>query len=245
MKQHVQVYTDNREGWIKAINNSPEKATAHDILEPRNDRAVKTAGQLFSRARALDEAAAGRAALQQSGLARGQSPGKFISPGKKYPQPHVALPAFDKNGKDAGIWLSPLTDNDGRLVIGGEGRIMGNEDARFVALQNSRNGESLLAGNMGEGVRIARDNPDSGVVVRLAGDDRPGTRRPSPAVASGLIPCRILRSMIPVLTSRSRQRFWHSGPQKRHSAGRWKDRRSRRPGKCPERRRKRASRASG
>lgn len=126
MKQHVQVYTDNREGWIKAINNSPEKATAHDILEPRNDRAVKTAGQLFSRARALDEAAAGRAALQQSGLARGQSPGKFISPGKKYPQPHVALPAFDKNGKDAGIWLSPLTDNDGRLqVIGGERRQSG------------------------------------------------------------------------------------------------------------------------
>ncbi|MBK4933029.1 conjugative transfer relaxase/helicase TraI domain-containing protein, partial [Klebsiella pneumoniae] len=53
------------------------------------------------------------------------------------------------------------------------GRIMGNEDARFVALQNSRNGESLLAGNMGEGVRMARDNPDTGVVVRLAGDDRP------------------------------------------------------------------------
>nr|QTX14549.1 IncF plasmid conjugative transfer DNA-nicking and unwinding protein TraI [Klebsiella pneumoniae] len=62
----------------------------------------------------------------------------------------MALPAFDKNGKAAGIWLSPLTDRDGRLeAIGGEGRIMGNEDARFVALQNSRNGESLLAGNMG------------------------------------------------------------------------------------------------
>jgi hypothetical protein len=42
-----------------------------------------------------------------------------------------------------------------------------------VGLQNSRNGESLLAGNMSEGVRMARDNPDSGVVVRLAGDDRP------------------------------------------------------------------------
>lgn len=34
MKQHVQVYTDSREGWIKAIQHSPEKATAHDILEP-------------------------------------------------------------------------------------------------------------------------------------------------------------------------------------------------------------------
>ncbi|HBU0372354.1 TPA: conjugal transfer protein TraI, partial [Klebsiella pneumoniae] len=95
--------------------NSPEKATAHDILEPRNDRAVKTADLLFGRARPLDETAAGRAALQQSGLAQGSSPGKFISPGKKYPQPHVALPAFDKNGKAAGIWLSPLTDRDGRL----------------------------------------------------------------------------------------------------------------------------------
>ncbi|MHB2217108.1 conjugative transfer relaxase/helicase TraI (plasmid) [Raoultella ornithinolytica] len=174
MKQHVQVYTDSREGWIKAINHSPEKATAHDILAPRNDRAVKTAELLFGRAKPLDETAAGRAALQQSGLARGSSPGKFISPGKKYPKPHVALPAFDKNGKDAGIWLSPLTDKDGCLeAIGGEGRVMGNEAARFVGLQNSRNGESLLAGNMSEGVRMARDNPDSGVVVRLAGDDRP------------------------------------------------------------------------
>ncbi|WP_277421733.1 conjugative transfer relaxase/helicase TraI domain-containing protein, partial [Klebsiella michiganensis] len=174
MKLHVQVYTDSREGWVNAIQASPSKATAHDILAPRNERAVKTADLLFGRAQPLNETAAGRAALQQSGLARGQSPGKFISPGKKYPQPHVALPAFDKNGKNAGIWLSPLTDKDGRLeAIGGDGRVMGNEEARFVALQNSRNGESLLAGNMGEGVRIARDNPDSGVVVRLAGDDRP------------------------------------------------------------------------
>lgn len=144
------------------------------MLEPQNARAVRNAGQLYGRAQPLDETAAGRAALQQSGLARGRSPGKFISPGKKYPQPHVALPAFDKNGKEAGIWLSPLTDRDGRLeAIGGEGRIMGDETARFVALQNSRNGESLLAGNMGEGVRAARNHPDSGVIVRLAGDDRP------------------------------------------------------------------------
>ncbi len=174
MKQHAQVYTDNREGWTTAVSRSQEKASAHDVLEPQNARAVRNAGQLYGRAQPLDETAAGRAALQQSGLARGRSPGKFISPGKKYPQPHVALPAFDKNGKEAGIWLSPLTDRDGRLeAIGGEGRIMGDETARFVALQSSRNGESLLAGNMGEGVRIARDNPDSGVVVRLAEDDRP------------------------------------------------------------------------
>jgi len=174
MKQHTQVYTDDRKGWTDAVSRSQEKASAHDVLEPLNDRAVKSAEQLFGRAIPLTESPAGRAALQQSGIALGQSTGKFISPGKKYPLPHVALPAFDRNGKSAGIWLSPLTDKDGRLqAIGGEGRVMGNEEARFVALQGSRNGESLLAGNMGEGVRIARDNPDSGVVVRLAGDDRP------------------------------------------------------------------------
>ncbi len=49
----------------------------------------------------------------------------------------------------------------------------GSEEAQFVALQGSRNGESLLAGSMQDGVRIARENPDSGVVVRIVGDGRP------------------------------------------------------------------------
>ncbi len=85
MKQHVQVYTDSREGWIKAIKHSPEKATVHDILEPRNDRAVKSADLLFGRARPLDETAAGRAALQQSGLAQGKFTGKIHFSGEKVP----------------------------------------------------------------------------------------------------------------------------------------------------------------
>ncbi len=91
------------------------------------------------------------------------------------PQPYVALPAFDRNGKSAGIWLNPLTTDDGNGLRGfsGEGRVKGSGDAQFVALQGSRNGESLLADNMQDGVRIARDNPDSGVVVRIAGEGRP------------------------------------------------------------------------
>ncbi|EKT6133815.1 conjugative relaxase [Escherichia coli] len=58
-----------------------------------------------------------------------------------------------------------------------EGRVKGSGDAQFVALQGSRNGESLLADNMQDGVRIARDNPDSGVVVRIAGEGRPWNPR--------------------------------------------------------------------
>ncbi len=122
---------------------------------------------------------------------------------------------------------------------------MGNEDARFVALQNSRNGESLLAGNMGEGVRMARDNPDTGVVVRLAGDDRPwnpgamtGGRvwaEPAPVAP---VPQAGADIILPpeVLAQRA---------LKNSSAGKWKNRRNRLPGKWPGRRVKPASRRTG
>lgn len=175
MKQHVQVYTDNRQGWTDAINNAVQKGTAHDVFEPKPDREVMNAERLFSTARELRDVAAGRAVLRQAGLAGGDSPARFIAPGRKYPQPYVALPAFDRNGKSAGIWLNPLTTDDGNGLRGfsGEGRVKGCGDAQFVALQGSRNGESLLADNMQDGVRIARDNPDSGVVVRIAGEGRP------------------------------------------------------------------------
>ena len=175
MKQHVQVYTDDRQGWTDAINNALQKGTAHDVLEPEADREVMNAERLFSTARELRDVAAGRAVLRQAGLAGGDSPARFIAPGRKYPQPYVALPAFDRNGKSAGIWLNPLTTDDGNGLRGfsGEGRVKGSGDAQFVALQGSRNGESLLADNMQDGVRIARDNPDSGVVVRIAGEGRP------------------------------------------------------------------------
>ncbi|EAX7211578.1 conjugative transfer relaxase/helicase TraI, partial [Salmonella enterica] len=175
MKQHVQVYTDDRQGWVKAINSAEQKGTAHDVLEPKSEREMMNAERLFSTARELRDVAAGRAVLRNAGLAQGDSRARFIAPGRKYPQPYVALPAFDRNGKSAGIWLNPLTTDDGAGLRGftGEGRVKGSEEAQFVALQGSRNGESLLAGSMQDGVRIARENPDSGVVVRIVGDGRP------------------------------------------------------------------------
>ncbi|EMM5198935.1 conjugative relaxase, partial [Escherichia coli] len=74
MKQHVQVYTDDRQGWTDAINNAVQKGTAHDVLEPKPDREVMNAERLFSTARELRDVAAGRAVLRQAGLAGGDSP---------------------------------------------------------------------------------------------------------------------------------------------------------------------------
>ncbi|WP_274619049.1 conjugative transfer relaxase/helicase TraI domain-containing protein, partial [Escherichia coli] len=118
-----------------AINNAVQKGTAHDVLEPKSDREVMNAERLFSTARELRDVVAGRAVLRQAGLAGGDSPARFIAPGRKYPQPYVALPAFDRNGKSAGIWLNPLTTDDGNGLRGfsGEGRVKGSGDAQFVA----------------------------------------------------------------------------------------------------------------
>ncbi len=98
MKQHVQVYTDSREGWIKAIKHSPEKATAHDILEPRNDRAVKapiccSGGQ----GHWMKPPRAGQPCSSPVWHREVHRENSFLR--EKYPQPHVALPAFDKTGK--------------------------------------------------------------------------------------------------------------------------------------------------
>lgn len=175
MKQHVQVYTDNQAGWTAAMEKSQAKSSAHDILHPRNDRAISNAARLLGTAKPLGEVAAGRAVLRQAGLSQDSTMARFISPGRKYPQPHVALPAFDKNGKSAGVWLSSLLPGDGQMRgLSGEGRVMGNGEAEFAGLQLSRNGESLLASNMEEAVRLAREHPQSGVVVRLKdGEGRP------------------------------------------------------------------------
>jgi hypothetical protein len=49
LKQPAQFYTDNREKWVAAMEKSQAKSTAHDILEPRNDRAVVNAARQRAR----------------------------------------------------------------------------------------------------------------------------------------------------------------------------------------------------
>ncbi len=100
-------------------------------------------------------------------------PGNGVTPPPQVTYQSVPVP--NRIQRKVFIWLNPLTTDDGYGLRGfsGEGRVKGSGDAQFVALQGSRNGESLLADNMQDGVRIARDNPDSGVVVRIAGEGRP------------------------------------------------------------------------
>ncbi|BEM90430.1 conjugal transfer protein TraI (plasmid) [Serratia marcescens] len=173
-KEHVQVYTDNEAGWLNAIGKAKERTTAHDAVLGMAPGSQKAATDLYGKASSLSDNALGRAVLRGSQLT-GDTLAHYVSPGKKYPQPHAMLPMYDANGKAAGAWLAPLTDTQGKSVGGlpTQGRVLGSDSAQFVALQGSRNNETRLAGTMQDGIRLAARYPDSGVVVRLQGDGVP------------------------------------------------------------------------
>lgn len=173
-KEHVQVYTDNEAGWLNAIGKAKARTTAHDAVLGMAPGSQKAAADLYGKAVSLSDNSLGRAVLRGSQLT-GDTLAHYVSPGKKYPQPHAMLPMYDANGKAAGAWLAPLADTQGKSVGGlpTQGRVLGSDSAQFVALQASRNNEIRLAGTMQDGIRLAARYPDSGVVVRLQGDDVP------------------------------------------------------------------------
>lgn len=173
-KEHVQVYTDNREGWLNALSQQASQHTAHDLLHHADDKAVQVAERLLATATPLQDTALGRKLLQTSGL-EGGSMAHFIAPGKKYPSPHIALPVWDSNGHRAGVYLDEIRfQQEGRGAwLSHEPRVMGSEDARFAGLQVSRNGETHVAATIQTGLQLAHDNPDSGVLIRLSGEGYP------------------------------------------------------------------------
>lgn len=100
-KEHVQVYTDNEAGWLNAIGKAKARTTAHDAVLGMAPGSQKAAADLYGKAVPLSENALGRAVLRGSQLT-GDTLAHYVSPGKKYPQPHAMLPMYDANGKPAG-----------------------------------------------------------------------------------------------------------------------------------------------
>ncbi|QXD01302.1 IncF plasmid conjugative transfer DNA-nicking and unwinding protein TraI (plasmid) [Klebsiella sp. PL-2018] len=62
---------------------------------------------------------------------------------------------------------------DGRGDAHGKPEIVGAEDARFVAVQQSSNGDVMMAETLPDAFRLAAENPDTGVVLRFSGDGEP------------------------------------------------------------------------
>lgn len=172
-KEHVQVYTDNLAGWQSLVQQSDGGKTAHDLLHQKSDHESDTGNRLLATASPLDKTALGRRVLAENGL-EGDTMARFIAAGKKYPSPYVALPAWTRHGKEAGALLTEIRiEDDGmRVVLSEESRLRGGEDAQFAGLQASRNGQTLIADDAQTALRLAQENPESGVVIRLHGEER-------------------------------------------------------------------------
>ena len=172
-KEHVQVYTDNLAGWRADARHSNAGQTAHDLLHQKSDHESDTGNRLLATASRLDKTALGRRVLAENGL-EGETMARFIAAGKKYPTPYVALPAWTRHGKEAGALLTEIRiEDDGmRVVLSDESWLRGGEDAQFAGLQASRNGQTLIADDAQTALRLAQENPESGVVIRLHGEER-------------------------------------------------------------------------
>lgn len=172
-KEHVQVYTDDLAGWSTDARHSNAGQTAHDLLHQKSDHESDTGNRLLATASRLDKTALGRRVLAENGL-EGETMARFIAASRKYPTPYVALPAWTRHGKEAGALLTEIRiEDDGmRVVLSDESRLRGGEDAQFAGLQASRNGQTLIADDAQTALRLAQENPESGVVIRLHGEER-------------------------------------------------------------------------
>ncbi|MEG5888122.1 conjugative transfer relaxase/helicase TraI [Enterobacter ludwigii] len=169
---HMQTYTDDTAGWVSRIERAEQRLSAHDILHQQGDAQANTASWLLENAVKLEKTGLGRQVLNTVQLA-GDTMASFIGPGKKYPAPYMALPVWSQYGKERGVLMTEIRlGEEGRHLTLGDGqRLLGAEDATFAGLQASQNGETLLADDFAQALQLARDNPESGVVIRLDGDD--------------------------------------------------------------------------
>lgn len=159
-KEHVQIYTDGLKDWKETLtrrDTAPE--TVHDALDPQTERAQARA--VWSMGLAVKKTAIGRAWMKSEGLTA--SGARVIPATKKYPDPHLALPVFDGNGKSAGLAMLPLKSDMGYILTGAV-RLLAGARAQGAILQRSRSGETLVAGSLREGLDMARANPQAGVV---------------------------------------------------------------------------------
>ncbi|WP_264272113.1 MobF family relaxase, partial [Pantoea ananatis] len=184
---HVQIYTDGLSDWLGTLQNRDrEPETAHDALDPQPERAQ--ARLIWGMGKSLSKTAIGRTFLREQGLKHSPVTARIIPPTKKYPEPHIALPVFDGNGKTAGISLYSLQAESGRIRTG-EGRTLTTGDAQAAVLRKSRNGETLVVTSLEQGLEAARSHPETGVVLQT------GRRTPSAQMlrVAGGVPERAIR----------------------------------------------------
>ena len=171
MKEHVQIYTDGKADWVKAVK-TPERdiKTAHDALAPETQR--KQAKAIWAMGQPVNKTAIGRAWVRHQGMQDASLTAKIIPATRRFPEPALALPVYDNNGRSAGLALVSLVASPEGRMTQGETRMVMTERARGAVLQRSQSGNTSVAGDLTAALDAVRNNPKDGVVWQT-GDEPP------------------------------------------------------------------------
>jgi len=170
-KEHVQIYTDGKEDWMKAIT-MPEKEikTAHDALTPETQR--QQAKAIWAMGQPVLKTAIGRAWTRHQGIGDSSLTAKIIPATRRFPDPALALPVYDNNGRGAGLALVSLVSTpEGRLTHG-DIRMVMTERAQGAMLQRSQSGKTIVVKDLTAAIDAVKTHPMDGVVWQT-GDKTP------------------------------------------------------------------------
>jgi len=163
VKEHVQIYTDGKADWVKAVK-TPERdiKTAHDALAPETQR--KQAKAIWAMGQPVNKTAIGRAWVRHQGMQDASLTAKIIPATRRFPEPALALPVYDNNGRSAGLALVSLVSSpEGRMTQGATRMVM-TERARGAVLQRSQSGNTIVASDLTAALDAVRNHPKDGVV---------------------------------------------------------------------------------
>ncbi|WP_239974244.1 conjugative transfer relaxase/helicase TraI domain-containing protein [Cronobacter sakazakii] len=170
-KDHVQIYTDGLADWTKAVKMPEREAkTAHDALKPETQR--QQARAIWAMGQPLARTAIGRTWLRHQGMEAQAMTARIIPATKRYPEPALALPLYDNNGKSAGLALVPVVAGDNGRLTQGETRMVATQGARGAVLQRSHSGKTVVVNSLQEALNTVRARPQDGVVWQT-GEDKP------------------------------------------------------------------------
>lgn len=171
VKEHVQIYTDGKADWVKAVK-TPERdiKTAHDALAPETQR--KQAKAIWAMGQPVNKTAIGRAWVRHQGMQDASLTAKIIPATRRFPEPALALPVYDNNGRSAGLALVSLVASPEGRMTQGETRMVMTERARGAVLQRSQSGNTIVVSDLAAALDAVRHHPKDGVVWQT-GDEPP------------------------------------------------------------------------
>lgn len=162
-KEHVQIYTDGLKKWISSVKApETEVKTAHDALKPETQR--QQAKAIWAMGQPLSRTAIGRAWIRHQGMGGHHMTSRIIPATRRHPEPAMALPLYDGNGKSAGLALVSIISNSVGQLTQGDIRMVATEGAQGAILQRSLSGKTVVTQDISSALEAIRNNPNDGVV---------------------------------------------------------------------------------